>query len=141
MDKNIITKLLTNSFIYTLTPYARKNIANNINTQTYQFINSWLICVLQTYNLDYNNIHLHHIKHLHYNNILLIFLLSQFSIYSTYNYFYLIKNMSVSDFIMYSKILDSFLNLAFAYFFDDSINKNKIIGIIVLSSGFIIYNI
>ena len=70
----------------------------------------------------------------------IIFILSQITIYSSMNYSYLIENTNVSYLILYFRVLETIWNLIFTIVLENDFSKNKIFGIIIISSGLIIYN-
>ena len=141
MNYLITNNILFCSFLNTLAPYFKKRIIIKIGYLNYNLINSWIICILQTFNSsNNNNIELSNIKYLNYKETFIIFILSQITIYSSMNYSYLIENINVSYLILYFKVLETIWNLIFTIVLENDFSKNKIFGIIIISSGLIIYN-
>ena len=96
--------------------------------------------MLHTFNINNKNIDLSNVRYLTFKETTILFMLSQITVYSSVNYSYLIENMNINNLVIYIKIFETFWNLIFNIFLENNFNKNKFFGIIIISSGLIIYN-
>ena len=140
MNYIITNNILTCTFLNTLTPYLKKRIIVKLGYLNYNLINSWVICMFHTFNINNKNIDLSNVRYLTFKETTILFMLSQITVYSSVNYSYLIENMNINNLVIYIKIFETFWNLIFNIFLENNFNKNKFFGIIIISSGLIIYN-
>tara|TARA_Y100000389_G_scaffold114318_1_gene111501 strand:+ start:1987 stop:2412 length:426 start_codon:yes stop_codon:yes gene_type:complete len=140
MNKEVINLIITPSFLNAISPYFRRKIVNNYGIENYNLINSWIICILHTYSSNNLNLQIHNLKLINFKDIIILIGLSQIQIYSSTRYNSLMTYINVSEVLFYIRFLESFWNFIFSILLENNYNKNKLLGLIIISSGLVVYN-
>lgn len=140
MNRDIVNLIITPSFLNAIAPYFRKKIISNYGIENYNLINSWIICILHTYSSNNINLQIHCLKLINFKDIIILMGLSQIQIYSSTRYNSLLTYTNVSEVLFYIRFLETFWNFIFSILLESSCTKNKVLGLLIISSGLVIYN-
>lgn len=140
MNKEIINLIITPSFLNAISPYFRKKIINSYGIENYNLINSWIICMLHTYSSNNLNLQIHNLKLINFKDVIILIGISQIQIYSSIRYNSLLRYINVSEVLFYIRFLETFWNFIFSILLENNCTKNKVLGLIIISSGLVVYN-
>ena len=140
MNYLVTNNIIICSFLNTLAPYFKKNIIVKIGYLDYNLINSWVICILHTYSSNNLHLQLHNLQTVNFKDIIILIGLAQIQIYTSSKYNSLITKINVSELLFYIRFFESLWNFIFSILLENNYNKNKLFGLIIITSGLVVYN-
>lgn len=140
MNYLVTNNIIICSFLNTLAPYLKKNIIVKIGYLDYNLVNSWVICILHTYSSNNLNLQLHNLQTINFKDIIILIGLAQIQIYTSSKYNSLITKINVSELLFYIRFFESLWNFIFSILLENNYNRNKLFGLIIITSGLVVYN-